>query len=93
MITFPSPTNSLSRRGFLQLGTLGVGGLSLPELYRRRALGATDPDSSHKSVIVVLKNGCASQLDMFDMKPEAPAEFRGTFHRGGWQVDHGESTC
>jgi hypothetical protein len=81
MITFTSLENDrlCSRRGFLQLGTLGVGGLSLAELYRRRAIGASDPDSSHKSVIVVFLNGGASQLDMFDMKPEAPAEFRGTF--------------
>jgi len=69
----------MSRRSFLRVGALGVGGLSLAELLRLRALGAADQNARHKSVIIVFLNGGASQLDMFDMKPNAPAEFRGEF--------------
>jgi len=71
--------NGMSRRAFLRVGALGVGGLTMSELLRLRALGAVDERARHKAVIIVFLNGGASQLDMFDMKPDAPAEFRGEF--------------
>ncbi len=71
--------DGISRRAFLRVGALGVGGLTLAELLRLRAFVAADEAASQKSVIVVFLNGGASQLDMFDMKPAAPAEFRGEF--------------
>ncbi len=71
--------SSHSRRDFLRVGTLGVGGLTLPQLLGLRAAGAADNAAKHKSVIIVFLNGGAAQLDMFDMKPDAPSEFRGEF--------------
>lgn len=71
--------SSRSRRDFLRVGTLGVGGLTLPQLLSLRAAGAANEATKHKSVIIVFLNGGAAQLDMFDMKPDAPSEFRGEF--------------
>lgn len=67
-----------SRRDFLRVGALCVGGLSLADLLRLDAQGAVRPRSL-KSVIMVYLHGGPSHLDTFDMKPEAPAEFRGEF--------------
>ncbi len=67
----------LSRRGFLQLGTLGLGGLSLPTL-----LAAQEADGNRRrgtAVILYWMAGGPSQLDTWDPKPEAPAEVRGPF--------------
>jgi hypothetical protein len=71
-----------TRRGFLRIGSLGVGaaglgGLALPDLLRLRALGAA-PDN-RKAVILIWQAGGPSHLDMYDLKPDAPAEFRGEF--------------
>src|SRR5207237_670890 len=72
-------TGPLGRREFLRLGTLGLGGLTLPELFRRReavaaATGRSEPDTS---VIFVWLPGGPPHLDMYDMKPNAPIEYRG----------------
>jgi hypothetical protein len=62
----------------LQVGALGLGGLGLTELLRLRALAA-QPRASQKAVIMVYLPGGASHMDMYDMKPDAPAEYRGEF--------------
>src|SRR4029077_12407771 len=72
--------DGVSRREFLRVGTLTVGGLSLADILRAKAAGATRQHSSLKSIIMVYLHGGPSQLDMFDMNPDAPAEFRGEFH-------------
>ncbi|MBI1310629.1 DUF1501 domain-containing protein [bacterium] len=65
----------LARRKFLQIGALGTLGLSLPGLLKaEHSTGQTG-----KSVILVWMHGGPSQLDMYDMKPLAPAEYRGAF--------------
>jgi hypothetical protein len=69
--------DGLSRRHFLQVGTLGLAGLSLADLLRLRAEGAAR--STPKSVIMVWLGGGPSQMDMYDMKPDAPVEYRGQF--------------
>ena len=69
--------DGLSRRDFLKVGALGVGGLSLADLLRLKAQGAVAPQSSHKAVIMVYLNGGPSHMDMYDLKPEAPVEYRG----------------
>ena len=69
--------DGLSRRSFLALGTLGVGGLTLADLYRAEAAG---PGSSHKAVINIHLGGGPSHQDMWDLKPDAPAEYRGEFN-------------
>lgn len=70
----------LSRRRLLQVGGIGLLGLNLPGLLRaeerRRVLGAT---ASADSCILIFLNGGPSHLDMWDMKPAAPAEVRGPF--------------
>src|SRR6516225_10929730 len=71
--------DAISRRAFLCAGTLGVGGLSLAQLLRLKAQGAQQARSSHKSVIMIYLCGAPSHQDMYDMKPEAPAEYRGEF--------------
>lgn len=68
----------LSRRGFLQAGALGIGGLTLTDLLRLKAAGAVRT-SRPKSIIMVYMHGGPSHIDMFDMKPDAPVEFRGEF--------------
>ncbi len=71
--------DGVSRRDFLQIGTLGALGLSLSKLAALQALGATDKSKDNKSCIMIFNLGAPSQLDTFDMKPNAPSEIRGPF--------------
>jgi hypothetical protein len=77
--TPPAPGRSgqhrLARRSFLQIGALGLGELTLPELFRAEA--AAGVRSSHKSVILIYLVGGPPHQDMFDLKPDAPREFAG----------------
>src|SRR3954462_9455012 len=66
----------LHRRDILRIGALGLGGLPLPKLLR--ASTPTRPARA-RSVILLFLSGGPSQLDMWDLKPEAPEEIRGTF--------------
>ena len=73
--------DGLSRRGFLKVGALGVGGLTLANLLRAEALaGSVGDRPSRKSIINIYLPGGPSHQDMFDLKPQAPLEFRGEFH-------------
>lgn len=65
----------LSRRGFLTIGSLGLGGITLPQLLR--AEQSTGARSSHKSVIMIYLVGGPPHQDMFDLKPDAPKEIAG----------------
>lgn len=67
--------DGISRRGFLKLGALTVGGLTLADLLRLEARGAARRSS--KAVIMVWLEGGPSHIDIYDMKPKAPAEIRG----------------
>ena len=68
-----------SRRDFLRIGALGVGGLTLADLLRFKAQGGTRSEPTQKSVIMVYLPGGPSHIDMYDLKPDAPAEYRGEF--------------
>ena len=68
----------LSRRAFLQVGGLGAMGLSLADLIAMKA-NAQNPSAPAKSVIVLWLWGGPSHLETFDMKPDAPLEYRGPF--------------
>src|SRR5579871_3537713 len=70
--------DGVSRRSFLQIGGLAVGGLCLPELLRAEQRAGTG--SSKKSVIMVYLSGGISHQDTFDLKPDAPKEVRGEFN-------------
>src|SRR5688572_31064997 len=69
--------DGVSRRNFLKIGALGMGGLTLPQLLRAEAQSGTR--KGHKAVIMIFLPGGPSHQDMFDLKPEAPSEFRGEF--------------
>jgi hypothetical protein len=71
----------VSRRQFLRLGGLSAFGLSLPQFLQARAAAATEGAPAKKSVncILLWMQGGPSHIDMFDPKPEAPAEIRGEF--------------
>jgi hypothetical protein len=66
----------LTRRRWLQLGGLSTLGLSLPRLLRAQERG---PAAQVRSCVLFLLHGGPSQLDIWDMKPTAPAEVRGEF--------------
>ena len=69
--------DNICRRGFLRAGAIGLGGLSLPDILRLRADGKER--SQPRSVIMIVLAGGPSHLDMYDLKPEAPADYRGEF--------------
>ena len=75
-----SCTGPLSRRSFLQVGTLGLGGLSLVDRLRLQSLANPHakeiPDTS---VIFIWLPGGPPHMETYDMKPEAPSDYRGIF--------------
>src|SRR5260221_4882768 len=81
---FSSPNPStVSRRNFLQIGGLGIGGLTLAELLSLEAQAASadggKPAKRHKAVIMIYMCGGPPHQDMYDIKADAPAEVRGEF--------------
>ncbi len=74
----PGPLK-LSRRRLLQIGGAGLFGLSLPRLLAADARRRTSDRIRADACIIVFLNGGPSHLDMWDMKPKAPAEVRGPF--------------
>src|SRR5947209_2044678 len=67
----------MTRRSALKAGFLGILGLSLPDLLRLRASGQA-PAKDTAVILLWLDGGC-SQLESYDPKPDAPAEYRGPF--------------
>lgn len=68
---------SLDRRLFLRNTGLAVGAFALPQVLQARAQA---PESAPaRQVIVIFLQGGLSHLDSWDLKPEAPAEYRGEF--------------
>jgi hypothetical protein len=72
--------DGVSRRSFVRIGSLAVGGLGLADLFRNQVHAASTA-KPHKSVIMVYLSGGIGHQDTFDLKPEAPAEIRGEFHQ------------
>jgi hypothetical protein len=69
--------DGVSRRQFLTAGALGLGGLTLADWLRaEHAAGVT---ASRKALINIHLDGGPPHLDLFDLKPDAPAEIRGEF--------------
>jgi hypothetical protein len=68
--------DGVSRRNFLKIGTLGLGGLALPGLLQAEALTGR---RSHKAIIMIYLPGGPPHQDMFDIKVDAPLEIRGEF--------------
>jgi len=71
--------DGITRRDFLEVGTLGAVGLSLPQFLAARERGSVRKDGDDKSVIMIFNLGAPSQIDTFDPKPQAAAEIRGPF--------------
>jgi uncharacterized protein DUF1501 len=70
--------DGISRRSMLQLGACTLGGLTLAQLFQAEA--AAGVGSSNKAIINIHLSGGPSHQDMFDLKPDAPREFRGEFN-------------
>src|ERR1700704_3973009 len=74
--------DGVNRRNFLKIGAFGAG-LTLADMLRLQAQGADVPapaaPSRPKSAIMIYLPGGPSHMDMYDLKPDAPAEFRGEF--------------
>src|SRR5580692_7350171 len=72
--------DGVTRRQALRIGATGlIGGLSLPRLLELQAKAATPTPAKAKACIFLFLEGGPSQLDMWDLKPEAPAEIRGPY--------------
>jgi hypothetical protein len=70
--------DGVSRRNFLQIGAFGAG-LTLADMLRADAATKKQPSRSNKAAIMIYLPGGPSHMDMYDLKPDAPAEFRGEF--------------
>ena len=84
MLTISGSTRSrsrfcdgVSRRDFLRIGGLGLGGLSLPQVLQAEQRAGLR--KSPKSVIMVYMAGAPPHQDMYDLKMDAPSEMRGEF--------------
>lgn len=71
--------NGLTRRAVLQAGGAGLLGLSVPRLLAAEQAGVHFRNGRAKSVIFLFLFGGPSQLESFDMKPDAPSTLRGPF--------------
>src|SRR5687768_6568699 len=85
--------DGITRRDFVRVGALGTMGLALPELLRAEAQAAEIAKAAGKStgreknVILFFLMGGQSQLDVWDMKPNAPEAIRGEFKPINTNVD------
>ena len=82
--------DGVTRRDFLQVGTLSAIGFGLSQFEALRAEGALAPGHDERSAIMIFNLGAPSQLDTWDPKPDAPREIRGPFKpiatKGDFQI-------
>jgi hypothetical protein len=70
--------DGLSRRSFLQLGIAGMAAVGLPSLLKAKQASAESlGQTKNTKVILLWLDGGPSHLDLYDMKPDAPVEYRG----------------
>jgi hypothetical protein len=69
--------DGISRRSFLQLGVAGMASVALPQWLRAREESAKSVSAKNTSVILLWLDGGPSHMDLYDMKPDAPVEYRG----------------
>jgi hypothetical protein len=69
--------DGLSRRSFLQVGVSGMASLGIADLLRGRALSSPAAPQKDTAVILVWLDGGPSHMDLYDLKPDAPQEYRG----------------
>src|SRR5690348_8489841 len=70
--------DGITRRDVLRIGAFGLGTLALPDLFRMEAMAGPAAQSS-KALINIYLGGGPPQMDMFDLKPDAPSGIRGEF--------------
>jgi hypothetical protein len=70
--------DGLTRRNFLKIGAFGAG-LGLADMLRLKALAQPSKSTSNKAAIMIYLPGGPSHIDMYDLKPNAPVEYRGEF--------------
>jgi hypothetical protein len=70
--------DGVRRRDFLKLGMLGTAGLTLPGYFRLAEAGEVTPGKATSAIFINLGGG-PSHMDTFDLKPNAPSEYRGEF--------------
>ncbi len=76
--------DGVSRREFLKIGALAMGGVGLTDVLRAEAAAGKRP--GHKAVIMIFLAGGPPHQDTLDLKPDAPAEVRGPFKPIGTNV-------
>ena len=70
--------DGVNRRSFLQLGIAGMASAGLSDLYKAKAASKAEGiTSKDTSVILIWLDGGPGHMDMYDMKPDAPVEYRG----------------
>src|SRR5207249_2160427 len=69
--------DGVSRRNFMKIGALGLGGLALPQLLEAETQAGIR--KSHKAIIMIYLPGGPPHQDMFDLKMDAPSDVRGEF--------------
>src|SRR5437016_304795 len=85
--------DGITRREMLRVGGLGFTGLMWSDLLRLAGRASDGPSLARpangrraKSCIVIFNYGGPSHLDLWDLKPDAPAEIRGEFHPSATNV-------
>src|SRR5688572_24764312 len=74
----PRYCDGQSRRHFLEIGLAGMGSISLAQILSlKQASAATTGSTKDTAVILLWLDGGPGHMDMYDMKPEAPPEYRG----------------
>jgi hypothetical protein len=77
MLDFIDDRHGLSRRSFLRVGSLALGGLGLPQLLAAKGPGAANAKVLRdKAVVFLFMHGGPSQIETFDPKMSAPVEIR-----------------
>ena len=73
--------DGLTRRSFVQLGVAGMASVGLSQVLRAKTTSAANgAGSNNKSVILLWLDGGPGHMDTYDMKPEAPSEYRGIWN-------------
>jgi hypothetical protein len=78
MATFKT-CDGMRRRDFIKVGALGVGGLTLGNYLQMAAAGEVGGRTAKAGIFINLPGG-PSHMDTFDLKPDAPKEYRGLFN-------------
>lgn len=76
MLSLMDDRHGLSRRSFLRVGSLSLGGLALPQIQAVKAAASNSNVLRDKAVVFLFMHGGPSQIETFDPKMSAPAEIR-----------------